>query len=147
VSLQLTTIAIILPSNTLPVPCVVPNPEPEIVTWVPAAPLGGVTLVTVGVLTAKLRALEEVPPCRTCTVPEVEFGATTATIWVSLQVRTRPLMLPSRRLPLPRVVPNPVPVTVTAVPTAADGEDKLVMFGPELPEPMVKSTEFDQTPP
>jgi hypothetical protein len=47
VSLQLTTTPKVLPSHTVPVPCVVPNPEPEIVTWTPAAPDVGVRLVMV----------------------------------------------------------------------------------------------------
>ena len=46
-SLQLTTVARVVPSQAVPVPCVDPKPEPEIVTCVPAVALAGETLVTV----------------------------------------------------------------------------------------------------
>jgi len=53
-------------------------------------------------------------------------------------------MLPSNTLPLPRVAPKPVPEIFTGAPIAADAVDKLVMFGPD---PTVKFTELDHTPP
>ena len=46
VSLQLTTFALVLPSQAMLVPCVDPNPVPEIVTCVPGTPLVGVTVRT-----------------------------------------------------------------------------------------------------
>jgi len=48
VSLQLTGVPKVLPSHTVPEPCVDPNPEPEMVTCVPAAPDVGDTPVTMG---------------------------------------------------------------------------------------------------
>jgi hypothetical protein len=46
---QFVTLAGLVPSHTVPVPCVVPKPDPEIVTWVPAVPVDGDTLITLGV--------------------------------------------------------------------------------------------------
>ena len=43
VALQLTTVPRVLPSQTDPVPCTVPKPDPTMVTWTPAAPLVGET--------------------------------------------------------------------------------------------------------
>lgn len=49
VLLQLCTVAGLVPSHTLPIPCTDPKPEPEIVTCVPAVPPDGDTLVMLGV--------------------------------------------------------------------------------------------------
>jgi hypothetical protein len=48
VSLQLTTGAYVLPSHTPPLPCVEPNPEPEIVICPPGALVVGETLDIAG---------------------------------------------------------------------------------------------------
>jgi len=48
VSLQLTTIPRVLPSQIEPVPRDAPKPEPETVTWVPDVPDVGVKLVMLG---------------------------------------------------------------------------------------------------
>jgi len=47
-SLQVTTVANVLPSHTFPVPCCSPKFDPEKVTVVPAAPLVGEMLLTLG---------------------------------------------------------------------------------------------------
>ena len=134
VSLQLTTWPLSVPKRTLPLPCVVPNPEPAIVTGVPAPPLCGVTLVIVGVVTVKGTELEVTPPCVTWTEPDTECGATIAVICASLQFVTKPPMEPRSREPLPWPAPKPVPVTVTFVPAGPEVGDTLAMFGPERTE-------------
>jgi len=50
VSVQLTTVPHLLPKRTLPEPCALPNPEPVIVTCVPAVPKFGDTPVIIGAL-------------------------------------------------------------------------------------------------
>jgi hypothetical protein len=61
----------VLPSHTVPVPCVEPNPEPEMV-YRPAGPPGvGTALVTVGIgVTVKLVAVLDMPPTVTTEGPE-----------------------------------------------------------------------------
>jgi hypothetical protein len=48
VLLQLTTEANVVPSHTVPVPCVAPKPEPEIVYWPAGPPAVADTLVIEG---------------------------------------------------------------------------------------------------
>jgi hypothetical protein len=56
------------------------------------------------------------PPCRTGALPETAPAPTTATTWVSLQLWTTALAVPSHTWPLPWAEPNPDPAIVTAVP-------------------------------
>ena len=49
VSLQLTTVARVLPTHTVPRPCTAPNPVPVIVTCAPGAPLEVETEITLAV--------------------------------------------------------------------------------------------------
>jgi hypothetical protein len=49
VSLQLTTVPAVLLKSTLPLPCVVPNPDPVNVTCIPGDNAVGEMLVKVGV--------------------------------------------------------------------------------------------------
>src|SRR5713226_7087533 len=100
------------------------------VTWVPPTPLVGVIAVIRGVVTVKLIELDESPPCETWTVPDVELGATIATILVSLQLETKPAAVPSSMLPEPREAPNFVPVTVTNVPPGPEVGVTAAIFGP-----------------
>jgi hypothetical protein len=81
VSVQLTTAAGLVPSQTIPLPCVDPKPEPVTVTCVPAIPVAGDTLEIVAVFTVKGIAFDEFPSlCMTSTTPDWDMGATIATI-------------------------------------------------------------------
>src|SRR6266481_644 len=90
VSLQLTSTPYVLPSHTLPLPWLAPNPVPVIVICVPAIAVVGVTLVMLGVLTVRLTVFDHTPPCNTCATPLFEPDATLATICVSLQLTRVP---------------------------------------------------------
>ena len=83
VSLHVTTTPAVLPSWTLPVPCIAPKLDPAMVTTVPGEPLSGKTLVMVRVLTVKGCEFDQTPLCSTLTVPVREVGAIVATIWTS----------------------------------------------------------------
>src|SRR5260370_999144 len=129
VSDQFTTTPYALPSHRFPTPCVAPNPVPVIVTCVPAAPEIGVTVVMLGVATAKFTAFDHTPPCSICAVPDFDPEATVATTCASLQLTTTPYALPSHTFPTPCVAPNPVPAIVTCVPAAPEIGVTLVIFG------------------
>jgi hypothetical protein len=118
-----------VPSQTCPLPCAEPNPEPVIVTWVPGKPLAGTALVMLAVLTVNGIELDHAPPCWTCTVSDVAPGETVAAICVSLQLTTAPGVVPSHTLPDPCVAPNPEPDIVTCTPAAPDVGERLVMLG------------------
>jgi hypothetical protein len=60
------------------------------VTWVPAAPLVGETLVIMGAITVKFVEFDQTPPCRIWAVPEADPEAMLATTCVSLQLKTEP---------------------------------------------------------
>ena len=128
-SLQLMTDPGAVPSDTCPVPCTLPKPDPVMVTCVPAEALVGVTLVMVAVFTVKETELETAPFCETRTIPEAEPVDTVAVIWVSLQLTTAPKLLPKYTVPEPCVVPKPEPVIVTWAPAAPVFGDTLVMAG------------------
>jgi hypothetical protein len=101
VSLQLMMAPRFVPSRTFPVPCDAPNPLPEKVTWVPGAPFTGDTPVILGAATMKFREFEVCPPCDTWTKPDVVLGGTTATICVSLHVKTKGCKPPILSEPVP----------------------------------------------
>jgi hypothetical protein len=143
VSLQLTTVPYVLPSHTLPLPCVAPKPDPAIVTCVPAVAVVGVTLLMVGVTTVKFNAFDHTPPCSTCAVPDLAPETTVATTCASDQLTTVPYVLPSHTFPLPCAAPNPDPAIVTCVPAVAVVGVTLLIFGVST----VKFTAFDHTPP
>ena len=56
------------------------------------------------------------PFCRTSAFPDIAPMATIATTWVSLQLCTVLLVVPSHTWPLPCVAPKPDPEIVTCVP-------------------------------
>lgn len=62
-SLQLVTEPGVFPSQTTPLPCTAPKPEPMIVTCVPGTPFVGVTLEIVAAFIVKRTAFEETPLC------------------------------------------------------------------------------------
>src|ERR1017187_7642648 len=129
VSLQLCTTPLAVPSHTWPL-CGAPKPAPVMVTAVtPGTPLSGATVEIVAVFTAKSRALDQVPPCRTRTAPDVALQATVATICVSLQLTTLPAgLVPSHTVPV-ACGPKPEPLMVTCVFAAPVAVDRLVMIG------------------
>lgn len=128
VSLQLRTTPGVLPSQTIPLPCVAPNPEPVMATCVPPTPVDGDTFEIVAVFTVKGTALEDSPFSSTWALPDVEMGATVATIWVSLQLTTEAGTVPRKMIPPPWEDPKPAPVRVTCVPDCPDvGETELML--------------------
>jgi len=131
VLLQPMTSPLVLPNQTTPLPCEVPNPLPLMVTTDPGPPEFGLTLATCRVLTENGNASLMTPFCRTRAEPVVDPDATVATICVSLQLCTTPLEAPSHTWPLPCVAPKPEPLIVTCVPgTPLDGEayEMVVVF-------------------
>src|ERR1035438_458076 len=129
VSLQLTTTPGVLPSQTLPLPCVAPNPEPVMVTCVPATPVDGDTFEIVAVFTVKGTTLENNPFSSTWAFPDVEMGATVATICISVQLTTVAGALPSQTIPPPCGDPKPAPVMVTCVPDCPEVGETAPMLG------------------
>src|SRR5258707_119709 len=107
VSDQFTTTPYALPSHRLPTPCVAPNPVPVIVTCVPAAPEIGVTVVMLGVATAKFTAFDHTPPCSICAVPDFDPEATVPTPRPSPQPPPPPYPPPNHSFPTPRRPPKP----------------------------------------
>ena len=77
---------------------------------VPAAPVAGATVEIVAVSMVMGTLLDAVPPCWTWTYQDWALDATVATICVSLQDTTVPLVLPSHTIPLPSVDPKPEPM-------------------------------------
>src|ERR1700730_907377 len=143
VSLQLITSPLVLPSKTLPFPSIDPKPVPVIVTEVPVPPEVGVTLAMFSEFTAKGTWLLQTPFCRTWAHPDVDPNATTATIWVSLQLCTTPFAVPSQTWPLLCSAPKPEPLIVTCVPgtpLAGDTVKMVVVL-------TLKATALDKTPP
>jgi hypothetical protein len=130
VSLQLTTTPFVLPSQTLPLPCAAPNPEPMIVTGVPAAPEVGERLVTFGTgVTVNKEPLLLTPPTFTTKLPVFASVGTVVTIDVSLQIdgaATAPLKLTAL---VPCAEPKFAPAIVTVVPTGPLAGETLVIEG------------------
>ena len=133
VSLQYGTVLAVVPANsTVLPPCVPPNPLPVIVTTVPTGPDVGQILVTPGPpVTVNHTPLLAAPPTVTTTLPAPAPAGTATVMLVSRQSDAIPaLTLPNVTvLPL-CAAPNPLPVIVTAVPTAPDVTERLVMLGP-----------------
>jgi hypothetical protein len=132
VPLQLLTLAVAPANETLLLPCVVPKPEPVIVTTVPVLPDVGLRLVRLNADTVKLTPLLATPPTVTTILPVVAPEGTGTQISVSLQfvgVAEVPLNLTVLD---PCVAPNPAPVIITDAPTPPDVGERLVMPGPGL---------------
>jgi hypothetical protein len=129
VSLQLTTFAFVLPSQTMMVPCEAPKPVPVIVTCVPAAPLVGVTVKTTAGITNMVPRLG-MPFTVTTTFPLVAPVGTVAVIVVAFQRETDPAAVPLKVTVLvPWLGPKPVPVMVTAVPTGPEFRERYEITG------------------
>ena len=99
------------------------------VTVSPGAPVVGVTVEIVGVITVNATELDERPFCCTTAFPDCALAATVATICVSLQLTTVAGAVPSHTEPLPRACPKPEPAMVTCVPAVAVVGDTLPIEG------------------
>jgi hypothetical protein len=82
------------------------------------------------------------PPWRTWALPEAAPAPTAATTWVSLQLCTTALAVPSHTWPLPWAEPNPDPAIVTWVPGKPLVGVTLVIVAVFT----LKDTELDHTP-
>jgi hypothetical protein len=114
---------------TVLAPWLLPKLVPLIVTAVSAGPDVGDKLVMLGAVTVKLTPVLVSPFTVTNTLPVVALVGTGTTMLVLLQLvgaAGAPLKV---TVLLPWLVPKFVPLTVTAVPTAPDVGDKLVMLG------------------
>src|SRR5437016_7913170 len=141
VALQLVVLAAVPLKVTVPV---VPKLAPVMVTAAPTGPEVGFRLVIVGAeeVTVKLTPLLATPPTVTTTLPVVAPPGTDATMLVALQL----VVLAGVPLEVTApVVPNFVPVMVTAVPTGPVVGFRLVMAGAE--EVTVKFTPLLAIPP
>jgi hypothetical protein len=128
VAAQVPTVAAVPLNLTVLVPWVVPKFDPVIVTDAPTAPVVGERLLTLG-NTVNATPLLFTPLAFTTTLPVVAPVGTVTLIDVALQlviVAGVPLNL---TVLVPWVEPKPVPVIVTAAPTAPEVGDKLVMLG------------------
>jgi len=130
VALQLVIEVAAVPLNeTVPVPCVFPNPVPAIVTLAPIAPELGDRLEMLGT-TVKATPLLFTPLAFTTTFPVVAPAGTVATIDVAFQLPIVVASVPlNATVPLPCDAPKLVPVIVTLAPMTACVGDRLVMFG------------------
>src|SRR5208337_1952332 len=122
VSLQVTTVPVVLPSSRVPLPCTVPKFEPEIVTGVPATPDVGETLAREGTgITVKTTGLLGAPYIATTTLPVVAPLGTFTVMLVSAQLLAVPAAVPLNvTVQIVWFQPNPLPVMVTCVPTGPD---------------------------
>jgi hypothetical protein len=113
---------------TMLVPMVGPNPEPEIVTNVPAPPDVGETVVIFGT-TVNVTPLLATPPTIICTGPVVAFAGTGTTIVELLQldgVAVSPLNVTMLE---PCDAPKLVPEIVMEVPVVPEVADRPRMAG------------------
>ena len=120
------------------------KPVPLIVTAVPPGPLVGVKLLMVGAgITVKSVALVAIPPAvSTWMGPVVAPVGTDVVIWLSLITVNDGWFVPLKRTAVAPV--NPVPVTVTAVPSGPLVGEKPVIVGTAM---TVKSAALVAVPP
>jgi len=130
-ALQLVGVAVVPLNATVLVPCVLPKFVPVIVTDVPTAPDVGDRLLMTGV-TVKLTPLLATPLTVTTTFPVVAPLGTGTAMLVPLQLVGVPADPLNVTVLVPWLVPKPVPVIVTDVPTAPEVGERLLMLGPLL---------------
>jgi hypothetical protein len=128
--------AVATPLNvTVLPPCRLPNPDPVMVTEVPAIPDVADKPMMLGT-TVKATPLLGPPFTVTTTFPVVAAAGTVTAIDVDFQlvgVAAAPLNV---TVLLPCNPPNPVPVRVTAAPTMPDVIESEVMVGRAVPVPV-----------
>ncbi len=146
VMLQFAGVAVVPLNVTVLVPWDAPKFVPVIVTGVPTAPEVTDKLVILGVgSTVKFVPLLATPPAAvTTTLPVVAPLGTVTPILDAPQDVTLAVVPLNVTAPVPCELPKFDPVTVTAVPTAPDVTDKLVMLGAGT---TVKFTPLLGTPP
>jgi hypothetical protein len=135
VTLQLVGVAAMPLNVTVLLPCKLPKPDPVIVTELPAMPDVGDKLAMLGT-TVKATPLLDPPFTVTTTLPVVAAAGTATAIEVDFQlvgVAATPL---NATVLAPCEPPKPVPVTVTAVPTAPEVTDSPVITGSAVPVPV-----------
>jgi len=121
-------VAVVVLNFTVLVPFVEPKFVPVIVTAAPTAPDVADKLLMIG-KTVKLDPLLLTPLAKTTTLPVVAPVGTVVWIEVALQFVTVAVVPLNFTVPVPCVEPKFVPVIVTAVPTAPEVGDKLVVPG------------------
>jgi hypothetical protein len=134
VALQLEMELAAAPLNvTVLLPCVDPNPDPEITTGAPVDPELGDTPVIAGApedVTVKATPLLATPLTVTTTLPLAAPAGTTAVILVALQLVMEPAVVPLKvTVLLPCADPKLLPVMVTLVPTGPEAGDRVLMAG------------------
>lgn len=128
---QLVALATVPLNFTYPLPWLVPEFEPLIVTDAPIGPDVGERLVILGAgTTVKLTPLLDLLETFTTTLPVVAPDGTVATMLVALQLVVLALLPLNVTVLVPCVEPKLVPVIVTEAPTAPEVGDKLEMVGP-----------------
>jgi len=128
VLLQLVGVAAVPLNVTVLVPCEPPNVVPLIVTEAPTWPEVGDRLVMLGG-TVKATPLLANPPTVTTTGPVVAFAGTGATMLVLLQLLGVAAVPLNVTVLVPCEVPKLEPLIVTAVPTAPEVGERLLMLG------------------
>lgn len=147
IALQLVGVAAVPLNFTVLEPWLDPKVVPVMVTGAPTAPVVGERLVMPG-RTVKAEPLLATPLTVTTTFPVVAPLGTVVVMLVALQVPTVAVVPLNVTVLVPCVAPNVVPVIVTAVPTAPDGTDRLVIAGatvkftPLLATPLAFTTTF-----
>jgi hypothetical protein len=126
VEVQLLVVAV-TPLNVTELPVLVPNVVPEMVTQVPTIPEVGDKLVMCGI-TVKATPLLATPETVTTTFPVVAAVGTVTLIVVEFQL-LKLAVVPLNLTLLPELVPKPVPVITTAVPTGPAVTERLTMLG------------------
>jgi hypothetical protein len=126
VDVQLFVVAVV-PLKVTELPELVPNVVPVIVIQLPTIPEVGDKLVMCGI-TVKATPLLATPDTVTTTFPVVAAVGTVTLIVVEFQL-VKLAVVPLNFTLLPKLVPKPVPVIVTAVPTDPDVTERLVMLG------------------
>jgi hypothetical protein len=131
VSLQLTTVPGLLPSQTEPVPCADPKPVPEMATCTPAAPDVGETLEMLGwTVTVKGAPLLAEPLTVTTTLPVVAPLGTVTRMLAAVQPLALPALIPLKvTVLLPWLAPKLLPPMVTILPTGPEAGDRPEMLG------------------
>jgi hypothetical protein len=133
--LQLLVVAATPLNVTVLPPGRLPNPEPVIVTEVPAMPDEADRLPMLGT-TVNVIPLLAPPFTVTTTFPVVAAAGTVTTIDVDFQVVAVAGTPLNVTVLVPCDPPNPVPVIVTEVPTAPDVVESLVIVGRAVPVPV-----------
>src|ERR1700730_9013195 len=125
VDVQLLVVAV-MPLKVTEPPELEPNVVPAIVTQLPMIPVRGDRLEMCGT-TVNATPLLATPDTVTTTLPVVAAAGTVTWIVVEFQL-VEVAVVPLNLTVLPALVPKPVPVIVTAVPTGPEVTDRPVIW-------------------